>query len=70
MIRNHKFCAQVIPVDYKKKIKSRFAGFNAQFETLYEAQRYFSVPDSDLRSQLRNDNVELILPKYRALLER
>ena len=45
-------------------------GFNAAFEELYSTQKQFSVPDSDLRSQLRNINVEQVVPKYLAFLEK
>jgi len=51
----------------RKSIKHRFASFNAAFEDLYHTQRHFSIPDSDLRSQLRNDNVELIMTSYKLL---
>jgi exocyst complex component 7 len=53
----------------KKAIKSKFAGFNSHFENLYATQRHFSVPDSDLRSQLRNDNVEYVIHKYKDFVE-
>ena len=51
----------------RKAIKNKFALFNTIFEDLYSTQRHFAIPDSDLRSQLRNDNVELVLASYRNL---
>jgi len=36
-----------------------------EFQELHSTQTHFSVPDSDLRSQLRNHNVELIVNTYR-----
>ena len=51
----------------RKSIKAKFAAFNSHFEEMFNAQRHYAIPDSDLRSQLRNDNVELILPSYKLL---
>lgn len=53
----------------RKAIKAKFAFFNSTFDELYHTQRYFAIPDSDLRSQLRNDNVELIMQGYKLLYE-
>jgi len=53
----------------RKSIKSKFAAFNATFEDLYNTQRHFSIPDVELRSQLRNDNVEHILANYKKLYD-
>lgn len=50
-------------------IKSRFAGFNSIFDQLYGTHRYFSVPDSDLRGELRAESVDLVLKKYSDFLE-
>jgi hypothetical protein len=38
------------------------------FNELYNVQRAFSVPDPELRSQLRSDNVDLVVRKYAAFL--
>lgn len=53
----------------RKAIKQKFAFFNQHFDELYQSQRYFSIPDSDLRSQLRNDNVELIVAAYKLMYD-
>jgi len=52
----------------KKLIKAKFEGFNTEFQEIYNSQRVFTIPDSDLRSQLRNDNVELVLKAYKTFL--
>eukprot|EP00455_Lapot_gusevi_P011272 TRINITY_DN1518_c0_g1_i1.p1 TRINITY_DN1518_c0_g1~~TRINITY_DN1518_c0_g1_i1.p1 ORF type:complete len:222 (-),score=81.74 TRINITY_DN1518_c0_g1_i1:111-776(-) len=51
-------------VNNNKAIKNKFAGFNEAFEELYNSQKHFSVPDPDLRSQIRADNVQLVSPLY------
>lgn len=53
----------------KKAIKAKFEFFNTHFDELYHTQRYYAIPDSDLRSTLRNDNVELIVGGYKNLYE-
>lgn len=52
----------------RKQIKAKFAGFNAALAELINTQADFSVPDAGLRAQLRAENVEEILPKYKAFL--
>eukprot|EP01083_Nonionella_stella_P016924 47262_1 len=59
-----------VPNAFKKDIKSKFLGFNENFGSLFSTQKQFSVPDSDLRSQLRNENVELIVPHYKCFYEK
>ena len=54
----------------KKAIKAVFAGFNGGLEELYASQRLFSVSDAQLRAELRSGNVQLVLPRYRAVWER
>lgn len=54
----------------KKIIKGKFAAFNTLFEQIYNTQRQYSVPDSEVRSQLRNENAERLLPAFRAFLEK
>jgi len=61
--------SQMLPKNIKKKIKEKLKGFNDAFGTTNIEQQQFSVPDSDLRSQLRQDNVELIVDKYKDLYE-
>jgi len=61
-------CHPVVTKQAKKLIKSKFSGFNSQFQELYNTQRLYSLPDSDLRSQLRNDNVDYVLKLYKNFL--
>eukprot|EP00457_Paulinella_chromatophora_P004507 gb/GEZN01004519.1/.p1 GENE.gb/GEZN01004519.1/~~gb/GEZN01004519.1/.p1 ORF type:complete len:619 (-),score=134.34 gb/GEZN01004519.1/:18-1874(-) len=53
----------------RKKIKTRFQNFNAAFQKIYSEQSQYSVPDSDLRSSLRSENVELLLERYKEFLQ-
>lgn len=52
----------------RKLIKAKFKGFNEVYEELFHTQREYSVPDAELRAQLRAENVEYIVPRYRAFL--
>jgi exocyst complex protein 7 len=61
--------ADIIAKNDRKAIKNKFSGFNEAFELQYNAQRLFSVTDSDLRSQLRTANVQHIVPLYEAFLQ-
>jgi len=49
-------------------IKNMFKGINQLCETAYHEQTKLSVPDSDLRSQLRAESVGTIIPKYEEFL--
>ncbi|KAH7446563.1 hypothetical protein KP509_01G062100 [Ceratopteris richardii] len=51
-------------------LKERFKTFNVQFEELYQRQRQWSVPDSELRESLRLAVAEVLLPAYRSFLKR
>jgi hypothetical protein len=59
---------QNVPSKLKNAIKSKLKGFNECFDKLYETQRNFSVPDAELRSQLRNKNASLVVPKYQLFI--
>mmetsp|Transcript_26278 Transcript_26278/g.49042 ORF Transcript_26278/g.49042 Transcript_26278/m.49042 type:complete len:491 (-) Transcript_26278:165-1637(-) len=48
----------------KASIKSKFKEFNERFAKQYEDQSVWSVPDADLRSQIRNRNMKKILDAY------
>jgi len=61
-------CVPTVSKVAKKQIKAKFTGFNNGFQELYGSQRLYSVPDSDLRSQLRNDNVDLLHKAYKNFL--
>lgn len=54
----------------RQMIKDKFKGFNTEFEELYQIQKTYAVPDTQLRDQLRNENVELILPLYTTFREK
>eukprot|EP01100_Stratorugosa_tubuloviscum_P007133 TRINITY_DN2997_c0_g4_i1.p1 TRINITY_DN2997_c0_g4~~TRINITY_DN2997_c0_g4_i1.p1 ORF type:complete len:117 (-),score=34.03 TRINITY_DN2997_c0_g4_i1:116-466(-) len=54
----------------KRAIKSKFNGFNSAIEERYEAQRYFCIPDFELRKQIIDDIKNCILPLYNNMLER
>lgn len=54
----------------KKAIKAKFDNFNSIFEELCATQKQFSVPDADLKSRLRNENIETIVPIYKAFVHK
>ena len=54
----------------RKAIKAVFAAFNAAFEEQCNTQRALSVSDAELRQSLRQSNVQLVLPRYRAVFDR
>eukprot|EP00123_Amoebidium_parasiticum_P017003 comp23674_c0_seq2/m.40525 comp23674_c0_seq2/g.40525 ORF comp23674_c0_seq2/g.40525 comp23674_c0_seq2/m.40525 type:complete len:405 (-) comp23674_c0_seq2:309-1523(-) len=49
----------------KDEIKERFKGFNSEFEEMMARQVKYSVPDEELRSQLRALNIDLLVPAYK-----
>jgi len=50
-------------------IKSKFKEFNEKFAKQYEDQSTWSVPDADLRSQIRNQNTKRIFDAYKEFYE-
>jgi len=48
----------------RQMIKDKFKGFNTELEELHQIQMTYAVPDTQLRDQLRNENIDLILPLY------
>jgi len=54
----------------KKAIKQKFKDFNHQFEKQYGRQKVWSIPDPELRAQIRNQNVKKVLSPYEALYQR
>jgi hypothetical protein len=42
---------------------------NSSLEELFSSQRFFSVPDGELRASLRAEAAELVLPRLAAFLE-
>jgi len=48
----------------KKSIQEKFKGFNSELEMLYEMQKQFYIPDSELRKLVRNDTASLLLEPY------
>ncbi|KAL6064896.1 exocyst complex component exo70 [Balamuthia mandrillaris] len=54
----------------KKKIKSRFATFNAEFDGLVANQKQYSMADKELAQQLKEDIKQSILPLYKAFIQR
>jgi len=49
----------------KKPIKTRYAGFNKEFSLQLNQQKFFSVPDNELRNGLIERNIDIVLPMYR-----
>eukprot|EP01134_Creolimax_fragrantissima_P007466 CFRG7466T1 len=49
----------------REDIKERFKGFNSEFEEASQRQMRYSVPDEELKSYLRNLNIEILIPHYK-----
>ena len=54
----------------KQPIKKRYAGFNKEFKDQLDTQKYFSVPDNNLRTELINKNIDIIMPLYRKFVSK
>ncbi|KAG0469897.1 hypothetical protein HPP92_016597 [Vanilla planifolia] len=54
----------------KSTLRERFRAFNAAFDDVHRTQAMWSVPDSQLREELRISISEILLPAYRAFLGR
>eukprot|EP01137_Pigoraptor_chileana_P022073 Opistho-2@86561 len=51
-------------------IKEKFKGFNKEFDEVFTAQKAYSIPDAELRAEVKKENAELIVPLYSKFLER
>ncbi|XP_065184295.1 exocyst complex component 7-like isoform X2 [Sycon ciliatum] len=54
----------------REGVKEKFKGFNTEVDDLFRIQRSYAIPDESLRESVRQENIELIVPFYRTLLER
>ncbi|KAL3877047.1 hypothetical protein ACJMK2_034802 [Sinanodonta woodiana] len=54
----------------RQNIKDKFSGFNKELEDIFRIQKAYAIPDTELRAQLKKDNVEFILPSYKIFLEK
>ena len=54
----------------KQVIKDKFKGFNSDFEEICETQKTYAVPDENLRDQLRQENINIIVPNYRSFQDK
>jgi len=48
----------------------RFKSFNMQFEDLHAKQSQWTIPDQELRDELRLAVAEVLLPAYRSFISR
>eukprot|EP00049_Salpingoeca_infusionum_P004655 m.82157 g.82157 ORF g.82157 m.82157 type:complete len:659 (+) comp12674_c0_seq2:186-2162(+) len=53
----------------REVIKERFAAFNDNFTRIQTQQQSFAVANEVLRDELRNANIEIVVPKYTAFYE-
>eukprot|EP00124_Ichthyophonus_hoferi_P002000 Ihof_evm4s122 gene=Ihof_evmTU4s122 len=53
------------PKNAKDEVKERFRGFNNEFEDMILRQSKCSVPDEDLRNQLKQINIDMLVPVYK-----
>ncbi|KAI9197159.1 Cullin repeat-like-containing domain protein [Polychytrium aggregatum] len=54
----------------RETIKEKFKGFNTELEEAYKTQKFYAVPDLELRAQLIKDIKAVILPFYGRFLEK
>ncbi|CAN6330609.1 unnamed protein product [Urochloa humidicola] len=54
----------------RSMIKERFKSFNMQFEELHAKQSQWTIPDQELRDDLRLAIAEVLLPAYRSFINR
>ncbi|XP_028406524.1 exocyst complex component 7-like [Dendronephthya gigantea] len=54
----------------KQLIKDKFKGFNSEFEEICQTQKTYAVPDENLRDELRQENIDLIVNNYRSFQEK
>ena len=58
------FIYQQLSNQKRQLLKDKFKGFNTELEELHRIQKDWSLPDPVLRSRVRDDNIELIIPLY------
>ncbi|XP_052782114.1 exocyst complex component 7-like isoform X2 [Mya arenaria] len=54
----------------KQNIKDKFTGFNKELDEILRTQKGYAIPDTELRTQMKKDNIEFIVPAYRIFLEK
>ncbi|CAI7798455.1 unnamed protein product [Closterium sp. NIES-53] len=54
----------------RSALKERFRVFNATFEELHRSQCMWKIPDPELRSAVQLQIAEVLLPAYRAFVQR
>lgn len=64
------FGSPILPPAYAKLIKTKFAGFNKGFKETFQTQKVYSVPDGDLRGQLRSESVDIIIPMFEKFIDK
>ena len=61
---------QILSLESGRLIKSRFSGFNEEFERTHALHKKLCVVAPDLRIQLQQDVVHVFLPRYRRFYEK
>ncbi|EDV27966.1 uncharacterized protein TRIADDRAFT_53055 [Trichoplax adhaerens] len=51
-------------------IKDRFKAFNTGFEEVQRIQQHYSIPDEQLRNNIRKENIDTVVPLYEAFLQK
>lgn len=54
----------------RQLIKDKFNAFNKEVEDLTRIQKGYAIPDPDLRDDIRTENKDLIIPKYKSFLDK
>ena len=45
-------------------------GFNKELEDILRTQKGYAIPDVELRTAMKKDNIEFIIPPYKIFLEK
>lgn len=54
----------------KKKLKSKFKGFNEEIQTAFETHKSHFIPDDELRATIRNDTRKMVIDPYTKFYEK
>ena len=54
----------------RQHLKQRCSGFNHAFEEQVHTQRQFSIPDRQLRDEVKETAIRIIVPQYKAMVDK
>ena len=54
----------------RQAVKAQFKNFNEEFDNIIKTQRFFTIPDSELRKSIIKEINAILLPMYEKFLTR